>query len=142
MTSRALPIAAALALIAVAGGASGASERLPTIPGTCVLATIASVETRLMDGSKPIRGSGSAVVFANKGYQVSYEEIPEISASRRGDRVYMCLMQIPRGCPPGDNRGCIYTTTNLRTMQSWTLPDAEHMCGGRLTDRQLRFNIY
>jgi hypothetical protein len=130
MSFRALKPAIAVVAVALAGGASGAAERLPAVPGTCVPTTIASVETRLMDGSKPIPGSGSAVVFANKGYQVSYEEIPEISASRRGDRVYMCLMQIPQGCPPGDERGRVYTTTNLRTMQSWTLPDAEHMCGG------------
>ena len=30
----------------------------------------------------------------------------------------------------GDNRGKIYTTTNLRTLDSWTLTDSEHSCGG------------
>jgi hypothetical protein len=24
----------------------------------------------------------------------------------------------------------VYKTTNLRTRRSWSLPDAEHMCGG------------
>jgi hypothetical protein len=24
----------------------------------------------------------------------------------------------------------MYTTTNLRTLDSWTLPDSQHMCGG------------
>ena len=127
---RSWQLGAAAIAATVLGAAGNAAERLPTSLGTCVLTTIASVETRLMDGNKPIPGSGSAVVFANKGYQVSYEKIPEISASRRGDRVYLCLVQLPRGCPPGDERGRIYTTTNLRTLQSWTLPDAEHMCGG------------
>ena len=42
----------------------------------------------------------------------------------------MCLIQIPYPCPPGDNRGRLYKTTNLRTHRSWTLRDAEHMCGG------------
>jgi hypothetical protein len=111
---------------------SAAGAGLPTTPGTCVLTTISKIGTRLIDGStgRPIEGSGSAVSFANKGYQVSYGEEPAVSQSRRGDRVYMCLMQIPTGCPPGDDRGRVYTTTNLRTMQSWTLPDAEHRCGG------------
>ena len=30
----------------------------------------------------------------------------------------------------GDARGRIYTTTNLRTLESWTMPDSEHQCGG------------
>jgi hypothetical protein len=111
---------------------NAAEERLPTTPGTCELTAISSISSRLADGStrQPIRGSGSAVSFTNKGYQVSYAEEPAIIRSRRGDKVYMCLMQIPKDCPPSDDRGRIYTTTNLRTMTSWTLPDAEHRCGG------------
>ena len=109
-----------------------AQERLPTTPGTCALTTITSTGARLVDGStgRPIPGSGSAVNFANKGYQVSYGEELGIAHSQRGDRVYLCLMKVPKGCPPGDNRGRIYTTTNLRNMESWTLPDSEHSCGG------------
>jgi hypothetical protein len=42
----------------------------------------------------------------------------------------MCLVQLPFACPAGDVRGRWYTTTNLRTLESWTLPDAEHGCGG------------
>ncbi len=107
-----------------------AQERLPTALGTCVLTTISAIGTRLVATGRPVPGSGSAVNFANKGYQVSYSEVPAISSSQRGDRVYMCLMSVPKGCPPGDNRGRIYTTTNLRNMESWTLPDSEHSCGG------------
>jgi hypothetical protein len=123
--------AAALMTIG-SGGQIWAEEALPTVAGTCVLTRIASIGARLVDGrtGQPIAGSGSAVTFANKGYQVSYGEEPPIARSRTGDRVYLCLMQIPRGCPPGDDRGKIYTTTNLRTLESWTLPDAEHGCGG------------
>jgi hypothetical protein len=109
-----------------------AEERLPTTPGTCVFTEISTISSRLAKGrtGQPIRGSGSAVTFANKGYQISYAEEPAILHSRRGDKVYMCLIQVPRDCPPGDDRGRIYTTTNLRTMASWTLPDTEHRCGG------------
>jgi hypothetical protein len=39
-------------------------------------------------------------------------------------------MRLPTNCPPGDHRGKLYTTTNLRTEEAWTLPDAEHGCGG------------
>ena len=31
----------------------------------------------------------------------------------------MCLVSIPPHCPKGDNRGLVYTTTNLRTLESW-----------------------
>ena len=30
----------------------------------------------------------------------------------------------------GSAGGKVYRTTNLRTRQSWTLPDSEHGCGG------------
>jgi hypothetical protein len=70
------------------------------------------------------------VSFANGGAQVSYDEESGITHSKRGDPVYLCLMKIPTGCPRGDDRGKIYTTTNLRTLGSWTLPDSEHSCGG------------
>jgi hypothetical protein len=75
-------------------------------------------------------GSGSAIVFANGGYQVSYEQEAAVDRSRPGDPVRICLVSIPKDCPPGDDRGRVYKTTNLRTHGSWTLPDAEHMCGG------------
>lgn len=130
-THSAIIVAGALGLMPT-NTAYSAGERLPTTPGTCVLTTISGIGTRLVNGStgRPIAGSGSAVNFVNKGYQVSYGEEKAISHSRTGDRVYMCLMKIPTGCPPGDDRGRFYTTTNLRTMESWTLPDAEHSCGG------------
>jgi hypothetical protein len=108
------------------------AKQLPVKLGTCVLTVVASIGTRLVDGpnGQPVQDSGSAITFANDGYQVSYEDVPAISRSRKGDKVYMCLIQTSTGCPPGDDRGRIYTTTNLRTMESWTLPDAEHRCGG------------
>jgi hypothetical protein len=108
------------------------ADPLPTRVGQCTNTAIKDVTTRLVDGStnKPIPDSGSAVDFLNGGYQVSYDTLPEITQSRAGDPVTMCLVSIPQGCPPGDKRGRTYKTTNLRTHGSWTLPDAEHMCGG------------
>lgn len=118
-------LCAAFAAPALAG-------ELPTKVGACVETTIKSVETRLVDGStnKPIPDSGSAVSFANGGYQVSYETIPAIEQSRAGDPVRFCLVFVPRNCPKGDDRGRIYRTTNLRTQKIWRLPDSQHSCGG------------
>jgi hypothetical protein len=105
---------------------------LPKRVGACAKTTIKSVGTRLVDGAtnRPIPGSGSAVSFVNGGYQVSYDTVPEVEQSRKGDPVRMCLVSIPKDCPKGDDRGRVYKTTNLRTHKSWSLPDAQHMCGG------------
>lgn len=112
--------------------ASAAAAGLPTQVGQCSETSISKIGQRLEDGTtgRPVPGSGSAVNFTNRGYQVSYEEVPGIQHSRRGDRVRMCLVKLPENCPKGDDRGRVYTTTNLRTNESWTLPDSEHSCGG------------
>jgi hypothetical protein len=109
-----------------------AHAALPTRIGQCVMTRVGAVETRLEDSGtgKEIAGSGSAVSFENGGYQVSYDTIPALEASRRGDRVRMCLVSIPRRCPPHDARGRVYRSTDLRTGRSWTLSDSEHPCGG------------
>ena len=108
------------------------AAELPVRIGQCSTTTVKQVETRLMDGAtnQPMPGSGSAIEFANGGYQVSYDQVPAVDRSRPGDPVTMCLVSVPRHCPPGDDRGRMYKTTNLRTRGSWTLPDAEHECGG------------
>jgi hypothetical protein len=128
-------VVATVALSLMVGQGQAAAQSLPLLVGQCVLTTIAHVGQRVEDSrtGKSIPGSGSDVSFAGfayGGHQVSYDEIPQISRSRHGDKVYVCLMKIPTNCPPGDDRGRIYTTTNLRTMESWTLPDSEHGCGG------------
>ena len=90
--------------------------------GDCVNTTIETIG--------PAHRTGIFVNFANGGLGVSYDPVPPVSQSRVGDPVRMCLESIPQGCPIGDNRGRTYHVTNLRTNQSWTLPDASHECGG------------
>ena len=108
------------------------AKGLPQKIGDCSVTRIKEISTRLVNDATGamIPGSGSAVSFRNGGYQVSYEDEEEISRSRVGDRVRMCLVTIPEGCPLGDTRGFRYTTTNLRTGENWTLPDSPHSCGG------------
>jgi hypothetical protein len=108
------------------------AEGLPMRVGQCVETRVVKVETRLEDGAthEPMQGSGSAIRFANGGYQVSYDQVGAVDRSRPGDRVRLCLVALPNDCPPGDDRGKMYKTTNLRTHLSWTLPDSEHSCGG------------
>jgi hypothetical protein len=99
---------------------------LPQSVGVCALTTISRRGSRLQGDP----GSGSAIEEANGAMQVSYDQIPQIDASRRGDPVIVCLASVPRGCPPGDDRGKVYAVTNLRTLGAWAQPDAEHGCGG------------
>ena len=44
--------------------------------------------------------------------------------------VAILVVRVPKHCPPGDERGKVYCTTNLRNHEHWTLPDSEHACGG------------
>jgi len=94
--------------------------------GQCTSTTVVSVGTRLV--ATP--GSGTAIQLANGIALVSYDTVPPAEASRPGDPVKVCLKSVPRNCPPGDERGKVYTVTNLRTRQSFTLPDSQHECGG------------
>lgn len=103
----------------------------PTRVGTCAFTTVRKVTQRLEDGTHhPVANTGSNIGLANGVWGVSYDEIAAVNASRVGDPAMTCLVRLPRHCPPGDQRGKMYTTTNLRTEESWTLPDAEHQCGG------------
>ena len=115
----------------LAGAAPGPARHLPQAPGTCVWTQVKEVTQRLgVDADHPEPGSGSTIGFANGLYLFSYDQIAAVNESRAGDRVMLCLVRLPRHCPPGDARGKVYTATNLRTEQSWTMPDAEHSCGG------------
>ena len=74
---------------------------------------------------------GTAINYANGIYGVSYDYIPAISArSRVGDPIRLCLVSQYVNCPKGDDRGKFYSAVNLRTHETWVLPNAEHICGG------------
>ncbi|MGD0024294.1 MAG: hypothetical protein ABSC37_06640 [Xanthobacteraceae bacterium] len=118
-------IGLAVSLVAL-GALSAAATPLPRSVGQCSVTTIKQVESRLQG----MPNSGSAVSYDNGGYQVSYDIIPAMAASRPGDAVRLCLVSIPRNCPPGDARGRVYRATNLRSGGTWTAADAEHSCGG------------
>ncbi|MGE5261151.1 MAG: hypothetical protein ACM3MH_09790 [Actinomycetota bacterium] len=117
----ALPLMSLLVMSSFAARA----EELPTEVGACSETTITDIGYRLGDPD-----SGSAISYANGGVQVSYDTIPEINHSEIGDPVKLCLVGVPEDCPPGDDRGKVYSATNLRTGESWEAPDSQHSCGG------------
>jgi len=106
-------------------GAPRPPAAIPTRVGACSLTSITRVGTRLAG----VAGS-SAVTETNGAVQISYDQIPTIDASRRGDPALVCLVSVPRNCPAGDDRGKVYGVANLRTLGAWALPDSEHSCGG------------
>lgn len=103
-----------------------AATAAPSNVGECVDTTITETGPRL----EGVPDSGSTVVYANGLSQVSYDVVEGISHSQTGDSVHLCLVSVPENCPPGDERGRVYTATNARTGESWTAPDSQHMCGG------------
>jgi uncharacterized protein len=104
------------------------SKGLPDRVGQCTVTRITSFKASADYAEN--RGY-SEVSYANGGYQVSQPGfVPAIAESRGGDKVLLCLVSIPKNCPPEDDRGRLYSGTNLRTGGSWLLPDSIHMCGG------------
>jgi len=108
---------------------------LPTQIGHCTMTKITEITTRFggkLSATRPPLGEdhGTVVTYENKSVGISYGYEEGVAQSRVGDEVLMCLVSIPQNCPPGDDRGRMYSGTNLRTKSSWQLSDSQHMCGG------------
>jgi hypothetical protein len=109
---------------------TASSASLPQLPpqkvGDCVNTNVTQVGSRL----EGVPNSGSAILYADGLSQVSYDAVPGIDHSRPGDNVRLCLTSLPQNCPPGDDRGKVYSAANQRTGETWSASDSEHMCGG------------
>jgi hypothetical protein len=118
------------ALVLIAGTVSSMAEEtkgpVPKKVGQCVRTEISELGSRL-EGSPD---SGSAIAYANGVTGVSYDIVTALRRSRVGDPVTLCLVSTPRNCPPGDDRGKVYSAVNGRTKERWSLPDSQHSCGG------------
>jgi hypothetical protein len=123
---RSLALVAAVAALSVLPLPAQAAGAVPTKVGQCVATKVNELGTRL----EGVADSGSAVIYTNGIVGISYDTIKAITRARVGDKITLCLTSIPKGCPPGDDRGKFYSAVDLRTNGKWNLPDAEHMCGG------------
>lgn len=99
----------------------------PTAVGDCAETQVARVAPRL-EGTD--FSTGVAVTFANGVNVVDYAQNAVAVAQSPGDAVTLCLVSIPENCPPGDDRGRVYSVQDHRQQQSYSLPDSQHMCGG------------
>jgi hypothetical protein len=109
------------------------SSILPAKVGECADTTITSITDRFgadLTPSKKGSDKGTFIRFSNSGVQVSLVKERAIVRSQVFDKVNMCLVDIPKNCPAGDNRGRVYKTTNLRTGESWSLPNDIRSCSG------------
>lgn len=71
----------------------------------CVETTVTTVGSRLTDGDdKPIPETGSYVAFASGWGLVAYSTPKVLELERPGDKVQVCLIAVPKGCPKGDDR--------------------------------------
>src|SRR3974390_1737846 len=93
-------------------------SQLPSKVGECFDTTITSITDRYGEdiAPKPKKGAdpGTIVRFSNSGVQVSLKRENSIVRSQIFDKVNMCLVEVPKECP-GDLRGRVYRTINLRT---------------------------
>jgi len=118
-------------LSATQRSAAAPSSPTPQKVGECVETTVSRLGTRLQGGGgSPVPGSGTAIVFANGIGLVSYDIVPEAEDSKAGDSVTLCLSDIPKDCPPGDDRGRTYTVSNSRTKKKFSMANSQHSCGG------------
>jgi hypothetical protein len=113
------------------------TERISKMPrkvGECFETTITSITDRYGEDIpvRPKKGQpdpGTIVRFSNSGVQVSLRRESSIVKSQVFDKVNLCLVEVPKECP-GDLRGRVYKTTNLRTKETWSLANDIKNCGG------------
>ncbi|MGH6863380.1 MAG: hypothetical protein ACRECN_03770, partial [Methylocella sp.] len=75
------------------------NDPLPKRILTCGGSVITSIGSRL-EGDTDF-SSGTSIFYKNGGAQVSYDKIPAIVDSKKGDHVFICLVFVPEKCPKG-----------------------------------------
>ena len=96
--------------------------------GTCYPARITAIGGRM--GERPGRVAGTSVEYSNGVSLVDYGLVRPVARSRVGDKVRVCVHDLPQDCPGNDLRGIGYQTRNFRTGESWIMGDSQHQCRG------------
>ena len=112
----------------------------PTTVGACSQTTVTAKRFRMASSpgdpgyqpsSSPL-GKEVLISFAN-GLGLYAGEGDAFILSNHfapGHRVTLCLVSLPKDCPPGDDRGKVYRLTDLQTRRTLTGIDSWHLCGG------------
>ena len=121
---------------------SNTAMQSPSRPGECVTTKIVEKSTRF-EGAIPGESGGEIHVSLANNIGLYLTDIPHLAPHinanaymarthdfAKGDKVKLCLLSLPQDCPPGDDRGKVYSVTNLKNQMSFTGVDAWHLCGG------------
>ena len=104
------------------------AKSFPAI-GACYRASVTAIGSRFGEG-KPGRDAGTVIAFDNKLALIDYGLVKPVARSRVGDPVKACVADLPVDCNAYDLRGIGYKVYNLRTGESWTMGDSQHVCRG------------
>lgn len=115
---------------------------LPKKVGDCTESFIIKKSTRF-EGSVPGESGGEVIVSLENGISLYILIVSGIPSSVnmdeymysthdfvKGDKIKMCLVSLPKHCPPGDERGKTYSIFNYRSNKAFTGVDSWHSCGG------------
>jgi hypothetical protein len=136
MTRRVWPLVVGTLLISGSqvSGAGTTRHHFPRV-GTCYQTTVARTGGRFHWNERPPLRTDPhddelVVEYADGHVMLDWEFNFRVSQWRRGDRVRLCVVSLPRNCPPGDFRGVEYRARNARTGEVWRSGDSAHVCGG------------
>ena len=103
---------------------------MPRRVGACATTVIPAIGRRfgapLMRPKSKATDDGTGVELGNGVHGVSNDFDPAVANAKVGDPRETCPVSIPKG----DDRGKVFTTTNLRTKDFRPLGDSRHLCGG------------
>jgi uncharacterized protein YecT (DUF1311 family) len=115
---------------------------LPSRVGECRQSVVTGKQTRF-EGATPGEVGGEVGISFGGGLHLYPQAVsdlpPKANVDRllirgdhflKGDRVTLCLVSKPKDCPPGDDRGKIYSVENMRNSVRMKGVDSWHMCGG------------
>ncbi len=115
---------------------------LPGKLNTCTELTLVTKATRF-EGATPGESGGEVYMQMNNDigfFVLSVAGLPKNANSDKhmyhtadfgkGDKLSVCLIRVPKDCPPGDDRGKEYRITNPKNQKSFTGTPDWHSCGG------------
>ena len=93
----------------------------------CEETTVLGVGTRL----NIVEAGGVSISFENGVFLTSYADVLVVQNQRPGDKVRVCLVEVPVDCPPGDDkRGWKYSVYDYNQNETYVMYNSQHTCGG------------